>query len=138
MIEKKMGTKFTILFSQTNPVHIQAVDILNRQPQRGKAHYIANAILHYENHSEMQSPVHIDEDSIKAVVKKILAEMQMSGASSLPVSVPVSKAERQSNPVLKHSYEIDYDAITFEAAMESLGEDGLQAVAGALDMFRRK
>jgi len=49
MTEKKMGTKFTILFSQTNPVHIQAADILNQQPQRGKAHYIANALVRLNN-----------------------------------------------------------------------------------------
>ena len=49
MSGKMVDTRFTIQFSRTNPAHIQAAEILNQQGQRGKAQYIANAVLHYEN-----------------------------------------------------------------------------------------
>ena len=34
--------------------------------------------------------------------------------------------------------EITYDGATYDEAIETLGEDGFSAIAGALDMFRRK
>jgi len=137
MIEKKMGTKFTILFSQTNPVHIQAVDILNRQPQRGKAHYIANAILHYENRNEMQ-PSMINGKSIEAVVKRMLDEMQISGADSVLVSAPAGQSDKQSLPEPKLSDDINYNDIDVDKAIDALGADGLKDVANALNSFRKK
>ena len=79
MKDKKTGSKFTILFSQANPVHIQAADILNRQPQRGKAHYIATAIIHYENRNEAQPPTQVDEKSIEAVVSRLLLNRHKNG-----------------------------------------------------------
>ena len=53
MKEKKDSMKFTILFNPNDSVHVQVADILNRQPQRGKAHYIAQAIVYYEKSKEV-------------------------------------------------------------------------------------
>ena len=133
MKEKKTGSKFTILFSQANPIHIQAADILNRQPQRGKAHYIATAILHYENRNDAQPPPQVDEKSIEAVVSRLLRNRQESGASEPFVFAPDGQGEK----MLVVSTD-SVSEIYFDDAAEALGEDGFDAVANALDMFRRK
>ena len=129
---KKDYTKFHIRFNHENPLHLQAADILNGQNERGKAQYIVNAILHYENCGEtpdIQRTARVDEKYIEAVVSRILRGRGESGAN---VSVVTALAE----PVLT---EPRFDEeINFDEAMDALGEDGFKAVAGALDMFRKK
>ena len=132
MGSKKTGTKFNIQFSRDNPLHLQAADILNRQDERGKARYIVNAILHYENCCEtpdMERPARIDEKHIEAVVYRILRDRGESGAEVSSISA--SAEPMQSEPRFD-------EEINFDEAIDALGEDGFKAVAGALDMFRRK
>ena len=76
-IIKKAGTKFTIQFNQTDPAHLQVAELLNKQGHRGKAQYIVNAVLHYENCDEtpdLKRPALIDEKVIEAVVNRILCD----------------------------------------------------------------
>jgi hypothetical protein len=62
-----------------------------------------------------------------------LWDRQESGAAALPAPVPVGKIE--SSPLYQPPRD---DEIIFDDAVEALGEDGFSAIAGALDMFRKK
>ena len=132
MADKIVDTRFTIQFSKTDPTHLHVAEILNRQGRRSKAQYIVNAVLHYENCDAMpdaQRPARLDEKAIEAVVNRILRDRADAAADAPVVSVPIDPATMQSQP----SEEINYDD-----ALEALGEDGFNAVNGALDMFRKK
>ena len=87
MTDKKSDRKFTIQFNRADPLHLQVSDILNRQMRYGKAQYIVDAVIHYNNCGLVESafrPVRIDEKHIEAVVKRILQDRQESGAFGLP------------------------------------------------------
>ena len=45
---KKDRGRFTVRFDMENPDHVRAVEYLERQRDRGKAQYLADAILCYE------------------------------------------------------------------------------------------
>jgi hypothetical protein len=111
MADKKDVARFTIQFSTTDPMHLQVIDILNRQGRRSKAPYIVSAVLYYESRAEMsvRKPAAVDADMIEAVVKRLLSEK----------SAP------------------EPDGIRFDNTLSELGQDGLDAVAGALDAFKR-
>jgi len=116
--DKKTGRKFTVQFSRTDRDHIKAAEILNQYERFDKARYIVNAILHYEECNE-RKPAKIDEKYIEAVVSRIIRENQAGGV-------------KQSNN------QQSFREINFDDAVESLGEDGLNDVANALNMFRKK
>ena len=130
MYGKKSGLRFSIQFSRTNPAHLRAADILNSKERYEKAQYIAEAILCYENFgetAEAQRPAVVDERHIEAVVGRILREREKSGTGYIP-AVPAGEAEKQSMPGSE---------FIFDEAVEAFGEDGFNAIAGALDMFRK-
>ena len=116
--DKKTGRKFTVQFSRTDRDHIKAAEILNQYERFDKARYIVNAILHYEECNE-RKPAKIDEKYIESIVNRIIRENQASGA-------------KQEN-VYK-----SFGEVNFDETMEAFGEDGLNDVANALDMFRKK
>ena len=132
MAGKKAGSKFTIQFSQTDPLHLQVAELLNKQGYHGKARYIVNAVLHYESCDEtpdIQQPARIDEKFIEAVVNRILRDRGERVVEKPVISAPDTAIQEQQQPV---------EEINFDEAIEALGADGFNAVAGALDMFRRK
>jgi len=136
MESKKKGTRFTIQFNRDNPLHLQVVEILNRQDQRGKARYIVDAVLHYENCDttvDIQKTASLDEKSIEAIVRRVFLEAQKDGGSRMPATAPAGQVEVPSD---RPSPDMEYK--TFDEVMDSLGEDGLKNVADALDMFRKK
>ncbi|MCL2693467.1 MAG: hypothetical protein FWE81_08580 [Rikenellaceae bacterium] len=136
MKEKKTGTKFTILFNRDDPVHIQAADILTRQPQRGKAHYIAQTIVHFEKIKEASDTLYstqVDKNYIEDVVNRVLRDRQMNGASAPSISVPAGQGETPSAQSLPNMECKSYDEV-----MDSFDEVGLKNIEDALDMFRRK
>ena len=133
---KKADTRFTLQFNQIDPAHLQVAEILNNQGRRGKAQYIVNAVLHYEHCDEapdLNRPARIDDKAIEAVVNRILrGKVVDTGSVRQPASAsatPAGQEPKRAHPV---------EEISFDDAMESLGEDGFNAVVGALDMFRRK
>ena len=130
MGKKKISRRFTIQFSRTDPLHIQAANILNQYERFDKAKFVVNAILHYEQCSEryIERSGKIDEKQIEAAVSRALRESNALGANSKSGSGG-NMAEKDIQP---------YSEISFDDAMESLGEDGLSDVADALSMFRRK
>ena len=128
---KKAATKFTIQFSRTDPSHLLVADILNGLERHGKAQYIVEAVLCYENRKEdggKNLSTAIDEKRIEAVVKRLLRERDGSGTGNLPAAVPVGLVENTTQ----------IGDVVFEDTADDLGADDLNVVAGALDMFRRK
>jgi len=136
MNNKKSDTRFTIQFNRDNPRHLQVVDILNRQNQRGKARFIVEAVLHYvscDATPDTNLPARLDEKAVDAIIKRILPNQQESGTTVLPISVPVDQVESQSKQSSLYTEDVDFDDVT-----EVLGEDGMKAVTDALDMFRKR
>ena len=132
MSGKMAETRFTIQFSRTDPSHLQAAEILNRQGKRSKAQYITNAVLHYENCGEtpnIQRTSEFDIKIIESVVNRILRDREETGKDKTNDTAISGKSK---NPIL------DTEEISLDDAFEALGEDGFNAVAGTLDMFRRK
>lgn len=134
---KKAERKFTIQFSRTDPAHLHVVDILNRLERCFKAQYIVDAILHYESRDaewDTQPPAPIDARYVESLIKKVLRDREGTGDGLLPTEIPAF-----SYPVgqVDKTPQTDTD-IAFGEAMDILGEDGLSAIAGALDMFRTK
>ena len=132
MTDKKLSTKFTIQFNRDNLTHLQAVELLNRQNQRRKAQYIANAILHYESCPEAQvvnRPGQIDEKSIETIVNRILKDKGYSFSAKSTTSSCDIQAETPPQ---------DVEVIDFDECVETFDEEGLQAIANTLEMFKRK
>lgn len=125
---KKEEYRFTIQFSSTDPRHLQAADILNRQGRR-KAQYLVNAILFYENGAETNSPMQpplLNYHMIEDIVNQILAE------KALPGHQQVKKSSAESENKLHQS-----EKITFEDATSELGQDALSAVVDSIAAFRK-
>jgi hypothetical protein len=136
MISKKADTKFTIQFNRSDPAHLHVVKLLNDQGFHGKAQYIVDAVLHYENSDvkqRMECPPLIDEKYIEVIVKRLLRETKAVTTDSPKQHGDNPTVEIQASSLHEITEDVDYDE-----AMEALGEDGFNAVAGALDMFRRK
>ena len=57
---KKDRGRFTVRFDMENPDHVRAVEYLERQRDRGKAQYLADAILCYE---KAEKPTTADRSS---------------------------------------------------------------------------
>ena len=122
MGEKKSAARFTIQFSETDPMHIQVVDILNRQGLRSKAQYIANAVLHYEHCDTVPQTPHsaaVDEQLIESIVRKLLAQGNNPEAHQL--------AAMQSQG----------DIINLDDIADTIGEGGIDAIFDALEAFRQ-
>jgi len=129
---KKSLTRFSIQFNRADPAHRQAVEILNGKERYEKAQYIVDAILNYEKCAgmlEARNPAAVDEKHIEAIVNKILKNRENNGAGILSAAVSAGQNEN----ILLIDAEVDFDE-----AVEALGDDGFNAIAGALDMFRKK
>ena len=135
MADKKSDRRFTLQFNKKDPTHRQVADILNRLEWRGKAQYVVNAVLHYISRGdspEVKRPA-LDERQIEAVVSRMLQDWRENGAGALPVPSPAGQIDDPSSVGL-----VSGDEIVYDDALESLGEVGYNAIAGALDMFRKK
>ena len=129
---KKTDTRFSIAFNQTDPEHRKAADLLNKQGYRSKADYIAHAVLHYENCAARNEVIHqplLDEGVIESVVNRLLHNREKHDTAGDPSAVRALGDD----DMPEFAKEINFDE-----AMEVLGEEGLDAVLGSLDMFRSK
>ena len=158
-------TKFTLQFSKTDPSHLQVVDILNRQGRRSKAQYLVNAVLHFENCSAtptMQWSSGLDIKMIEAVVNRLLQEKEsvetavptavtMSAEGTTPIAV-VKETPAESTVVItgtqvaipiqieqqKPVIRDEVNELSYDDALDVFGEEGFNAVANTLDLFRKK
>lgn len=99
---KKDLYKFTIQFSEGDPLHQQTAAILNQQGRR-KAQFLVNAVMHYLHCKEMPDipqSAPVDVDAIEEIVRRIMEEekekpLVNSGESSMQVKRTVKfRADR--------------------------------------------
>lgn len=133
MYSKKAETKFTIQFSRTDPAHLRVVNILNSLERCFKAQYIVDAVLHYESNvgvPDTRRSSLVDEKHIEAVVERILRDKSNIISVKTSSSVPIGQVNISSP--------MPDTEISFNDAVENLGDDGVNIIAGALEMFRKK
>jgi hypothetical protein len=135
MADKKDRSRFTIQFSETDPAHLEVIDILNRQGRRSKAPYIVNAILHYESRAETPArqpvPQSVDVVLIEAVVRRLLGDMERERVMPVKDGAPAPKRKPKKSITSP-------EEMPFDDALDAIGADGLDAIAGVLDAFRQK
>ena len=73
---KKDRGRFTVRFDMENQDHVRAVEYLERQRDRGKAQYLADAILCYEK-AETNSFPQADRALIEQIVQEYLEKQSM-------------------------------------------------------------
>lgn len=79
MGEKKDRERFCIKFNARDSAHRKAMEILEKQGPRGKAQFIANAVLCYAGYlerpeiSQAQTPRLQEEEYVKQLVREVLA-----------------------------------------------------------------
>ena len=94
MAVKKERGRFSLRFNISDPIHLATVELLEKQPDHGKAQYIANAVVFYNTHfADDPQPVRaaappIDRAAIEAIVREILRQEQRD--SEKPAGAPVS------------------------------------------------
>ena len=131
MLGKKAGSKFTILLRDFDPRHVQVAEILNNLGYHGKAKYIVDAVLCYENHKHDLDALDVphssilDEKAVEALLKRLLRERGELGAQS------IQPAEAKDECTVLSAEEINLDD-----ALDVLSGDGFNAISDALEMFR--
>lgn len=124
---KKDLYKFTIQFSEGDPLHQQTASILNQQGRR-KAQFLVNAVMHYLHCSEtpvIPQPAPIDTGAIEVIVRRIMAEES---------SRPIASEQISHSPTQRT---VKSEQIDFGDAAELLGEDGMAAIKNTMASFRR-
>lgn len=84
---KKDRGHFTVRFDMENPDHVRAVEYLERQRDRGKAQYLADAILCYEK-VEMKSFQQTDRALIEQIVQEYLEKQSIGHIPNLQKEGP--------------------------------------------------
>lgn len=107
MAVKKERGRFSLRFNISDPIHLATVELLEKQPDHGKAQYIANAVVFYDTHfADDPQPLRaaaaapaIDRAAIEAIVREILR--QEARDSEKPAGAPAvcPDAETTTAPV---------------------------------------
>ena len=84
---KKDRGRFTVRFDMENQDHVRAVEYLERQRDRGKAQYLADALLCYEK-AEMKSSQQTDRALIEQIVQEYLEKQSMGHIPNLQKEGP--------------------------------------------------
>jgi hypothetical protein len=136
VVNKKTNARFTIQLNPSDSKHHQVMRILNNQGFHGKAQYIVDAISYYESNEgrlEIENPIYIDEKMIEVIVNRLLSNKDITISEKTQTH---SSYSTSTNKVAPHNESIE--EINFDDALNSIGEDGLNAIENAMEMFRRK
>lgn len=98
---KKDRGRFTVRFDMENPDHVCAVEYLERQRDRGKAQYLADAILCYEKAETKSFP-----QTDRALIEQVVQEYLNKQASCTP-----PKSYIPSHPAASSSFDLIADAL---------------------------
>lgn len=135
MNEKKEPGRFSIKFNPSDPAHKVTIDLLNRQSPRGKAQFIANAVLHYIHCPEtpdIMQPLPADKETIEAVVLNILQQQQIASGGHSGIHLPPDSVPPHSIPPAPHITE--NISPTDETKLDTAS---LSAISDTLAAFRR-
>ena len=142
MAVKKERGRFSLRFNISDPIHLATVELLEKQPDHGKAQYIANAVVFYDTHfADDPQPLRaaapaIDRAAIEAIVREILS--QEARDSEKPASAPAAcpAAETTTAPALqKRTPEPEYAPELGEASETDAAILGL--ISSTMEAFRQ-
>lgn len=105
MAVKKERGRFSLRFNISDPIHLATVELLEKQPDHGKAQYIANAVVFYNTHfaddpqplRAAAPPPAIDRAAIEAIVREILRQ-EARTLESLPAPRPPAGCRNNNGP----------------------------------------
>lgn len=127
-MEKKNKFVSTIGFNCNDLDHVKVAELLNGM-KRGKAQYIVNAVLAYQNMPEGQkmAPMdgRVDYEAIRTFVLQVIREHE-AGNGAPPV-LPAQEAPADASQAVSGGSENPLDGFT---------EDALQEVLASLEAFR--
>lgn len=135
MKEKKEPGRFSIKFNPSDPTHKAAIDLLNQQSPRGKAQFIANAVLHYIHCPEtpdIMQPMTANRVSIEAVVLDILQQQQITSGGHSDTHLLSTSAPPQS--ILSSPHIAGNKSSSDETKLDTAS---LSAISDTLAAFRR-
>lgn len=118
-MEKKNKYVCTIGFNKNNPYHKKAADILNKMP-RGKADYIAQAILAYQGTAAESFFSTIDYEKLKEYILQVIKEYECSKST-----------------ILEKKEEICVQKIEPEMIEETVAEETWTGILTSLNAFRQ-
>ena len=133
-MDKKYHGRFNIQFDRRDAEHLRVIEILEGKRARGKASYIAAAILHYENCTEtpiIHATPALDVKLIESVVYRILQAEQNLKAEPETTGQPHMQPAPEAIPGEQPNNE------SMAAAIQALGADNLQTIMGAVNAFRK-
>ena len=142
MAVKKERGRFSLRFNISDPIHLATVELLEKQPDHGKAQYIANAVVFYDTHfADDPQPVRaaapaIDRAAIEAIVREIL--LQETRHSEKPAAAPAAcpDAETTTAPVpQERTPEPEYAPELEEASEADAAILGL--ISSTMEAFRQ-
>ena len=139
MAAKKERGRFSLRFNISDPIHLATVELLEKQPDHGKAQYIANAVVFYDTHfADDPQPLRaaapaIDRAAIEAIVREIL--LQETRHSEKPAAA-CPDAETTTAPVpQERTPEPEYAPELGEAAETDAAILGL--ISSTMEAFRQ-
>lgn len=106
MAAKKERGRFSLRFNISDPIHLATVELLEKQPDHGKAQYIANAVVFYDTHfADDPQPLRaaapaIDRAAIEAIVREILRqeERHPEKPATAPAACPAAETTTAPTP----------------------------------------
>lgn len=106
MAAKKERGRFSLRFNISDPIHLATVELLEKQPDHGKAQYIANAVVFYDTHfADDPQPLRaaapaIDRAAIEAIVREILLqeERHPEKPATAPAACPAAETTTAPTP----------------------------------------
>lgn len=120
---KKNAFVTTIGFNKNDPAHVQVAEFLNGM-ERGKAQYIVNAVLAYQNGAQAGDMSHagqaVDYKKIRGFVLQVIAEHERQGT---PRKETAGDAESQE---IAEEKEVSF----------GFDEDALNGIMSSLEAFK--
>ena len=123
-MEKKNAFVTTIGFNKNDPAHVQVAQFLNGM-ERGKAQYIVNAVLAYQNGGTMagiSAGQAVDYEKIRQFVLQVIREHERQEAP---------RNETAGEPAVPDGAE------KREGADFGFDEDALNGIMSSLEAFKR-
>lgn len=143
---KKNNGRFNIQFTDTDPEHLLATQILNGLPPRGKASYLAKAVIHFENCDEtpaIRRDPALNRKALEAIVRDILSKENRRTPAERPAQELKPATEQDVHEISGETASIEQgnmvqtaDGVDLTDVYEAFGEDNIGAIVDALTAFQ--
>ena len=99
MAAKKERGRFSLRFNISDPIHLATVELLEKQPDHGKAQYIANAVVFYDTHfADDPQPLRAAAAAIETIVREILLQETRQSEKPAAATAACPDAETTTAP----------------------------------------